>query len=61
MKVKEAIRLVEADGWLLMRVQGSHRVYKHPVKKGHVIIAGKPGEDLAKGTYNNILKQAGLK
>ena len=39
---------------------GSHRIYKHPVKTGIVIIAGHPGKDLRKGVWNEIMKQAGL-
>jgi predicted RNA binding protein YcfA (HicA-like mRNA interferase family) len=61
MKVREAIRLIEADGWYLARTRGSHRQYKHAQKSGVVTIAGKPGDDLAPGTKNSILKQAGLK
>jgi predicted RNA binding protein YcfA (HicA-like mRNA interferase family) len=30
MKVREAITLVEADGWYLARTRGSHRHFKHP-------------------------------
>jgi predicted RNA binding protein YcfA (HicA-like mRNA interferase family) len=41
--------------------KGSHRQYKHPVKPGRVTIAGHPGDDLAPGTLNSILKQARLK
>jgi len=41
--------------------QGSHRQYKHHAKPGRVTIAGKPSDDLAPGTMNSILKQAGLK
>ena len=36
------------------------RVYKHPTKQGIVVIAGRPGVDVPQGTWNNILKQAGL-
>ena len=61
MKVREAIKLIEADGWYLDRTRGSHRQYKHPNKRGLVTIAGKQGDDLAPGTQNSILKQAGLK
>jgi predicted RNA binding protein YcfA (HicA-like mRNA interferase family) len=61
MKVREAIKLIEDDGWYLDRTRGSHRQYKHPQKRGLVTIAGKPGDDLAPGTKNSILKQAGLK
>jgi len=61
MKVREAIRLLEDDGWFLVATRGSHRQYKHPKKSGRVTIAGKLSDDLAPGTLNSILKQAGLK
>jgi predicted RNA binding protein YcfA (HicA-like mRNA interferase family) len=61
MKVKEAIELIEDDGWYLVRTRGSHRQYKHPIKSGLVTIAGKPSDDLANGTVNSILKQSQLK
>lgn len=60
-KVRDAIKLLEADGWVLVTTRGSHQQYKHPSKPGRVTIAGRPGHDLAPGTYNSILKQAGLK
>ncbi len=59
-KVAEAIRLVERDGWVLVRTSGSHRQYKHPEKRGTVTIAGQESKELAQGTWNSILKQAGL-
>ncbi|MEN6350518.1 MAG: type II toxin-antitoxin system HicA family toxin [Syntrophomonas sp.] len=61
MKVKDVIRLIQKDGWYLANQEGSHRQYKHSDKKGRVTIAGKLSDDLAPGTYNSILKQAGLK
>ena len=61
MKVKEAITIIENDGWYLVRTRGSHRQYKHPVKSGLVTIAGKLSDELASGTANSILKQAQLK
>jgi predicted RNA binding protein YcfA (HicA-like mRNA interferase family) len=60
-KVHEAIRMIEEDGWFIVATRGSHRQYKHATKPGRVTIAGKPSEDLAPGTLNSILKQAGLK
>jgi predicted RNA binding protein YcfA (HicA-like mRNA interferase family) len=60
-KVRDAIKLIEADGWYEVTIKGSHRQYKHGTKPGRVTIAGKPSDDLAPGTYNSILKQAGLK
>ncbi len=61
MKVREAIRMIEDDGWFLVETRGSHRQFKHPAKPGRVTIAGKPSDDLAPGTRNSIMKQAGLK
>ena len=60
-KVREAIRLIEQDGWRMVRIRGSHRQYKHAVKSGRVTVAGKPRDDLPPGTWNSILKQSGLK
>ncbi|MDO8631895.1 MAG: type II toxin-antitoxin system HicA family toxin [Phycisphaerales bacterium] len=61
MKVREVIRMIEADGWYLVAARGSHRQYKHSFKAGRVTVAGKPGDELAPGTLNSVLKQAGLK
>jgi len=60
-KVREAIKIIEQDGWYLNSQRGSHGQYKHLVKKGRVTVAGKPSDELAPGTLNSILKQAGLK
>ena len=59
-KVADAIRLVEREGWVLIRTRGRHRQYTHPEKRGTVTIAGQDSKDLAPGTWNSILKQAGL-
>jgi predicted RNA binding protein YcfA (HicA-like mRNA interferase family) len=61
MKVRDVIKMIEADGWWHVRTNRSHRQYKHPTKQGTVTIAGKPGLDMPPGTLNSILKQAGLK
>jgi predicted RNA binding protein YcfA (HicA-like mRNA interferase family) len=61
MKVKEIIKIIEQDGWFMVRRKGSHRQYKHQNKTGLVTIAGHLNDDLAKGTLNSILKQANLK
>ena len=58
MKVRDAVKLIEADGWYLVVTKGSHRQYKHPTKPGRVTIAGHANDDLAPGTLNSIFKQA---
>lgn len=61
LKIREVIRLLEADGWRLVATKGSHRQYKHQSKVGRVTVAGKLSDEVAPGTLNSILKQAGLK
>jgi predicted RNA binding protein YcfA (HicA-like mRNA interferase family) len=60
-KVRDAVRMLEQDDWRLLATRGSHRQFKHPEKPGRVTVPGKPNDDLAPGTFNSILKQAGLK
>ncbi|MGH3696165.1 MAG: type II toxin-antitoxin system HicA family toxin [Pseudonocardiaceae bacterium] len=54
------IKLIEADGWRLLRVRGSHRQYVHPARPGVVTVPGKLAKDLPVGTERSILKQAGI-
>jgi len=61
MKVRDAIKRIELDGWRLTRTRGSHRQYHHPSKPGTVTIAGHPSADLDPKSESSILKQAGLK
>lgn len=61
MKVRDLLRLIESEGWELARIRGSHRQFKHPSKPGLVTVPGHPSDELAPGTLNSILKQAGLK
>jgi len=61
MKVRDIIKLIEADGWYLVVTKGSHRQLKHPQKVGRVTIAGHPSDEMAPGTLNSVLKQAQLK
>lgn len=61
MKVRDVIKLIQDDGWYAVRTRGSHRHFKHPQKPGLVSVAGHPSVDVPRGTFNSILKQAGLK
>jgi len=61
LKVRDAIKMIEIDGWYIVKQRGSHKQFKHQVKKGRVTIAGNMNDDLAPGTLNSILKQADLK
>ena len=61
MKVRELLKMIETDGWYLVRTRGDHRQFHYPTKPGTVTVAGKPGVDIPPGTLNIILKQARLK
>ena len=60
MQSRELVKIVEADGWYLVRINGDHHHFKHPTKKGLVTIPH-PVKDLLKKTANSIMKQAQLK
>ena len=61
-KVKDIIRMLQADGWYKLK-QGatSHRQFKHPTKKGRVTVDGKMSDTLEQFIINSIFKQAGWK
>lgn len=60
MKVREVIRVIEADGWYQIKIKGDHRQYKHPNKRGRVTVAGHLSEEIPMGTLLSIFKQAQL-
>ena len=60
MKVQELVKLLEGDGWFLVRTKGSHRQFHHRLKSGTVTVDGKASIDVPPGTLNSVLKQAGL-
>ena len=60
MNSRELIKQMENDGWILRSVKGSHHIFVHPVKPGHISVPH-PKRDLGKGLLNKLLKQAGLK
>lgn len=60
MHSKKLIELLKSDGWFLSRTKGSHHIFAHKTKSGHVCIPH-PKKDLGLGLVVKILKQAGLK
>ncbi len=61
MKVRAVLLMLKDDGWAEVARRGSHRQFNHQSKLGRVTVPGKPSDDLAPGTLNSILKQAGIK
>ncbi|NML32069.1 type II toxin-antitoxin system HicA family toxin [Paraburkholderia antibiotica] len=54
------VKLIQANGWQLVRISGSHHHFRHAERRGLVTVPH-PKKDLPAGTVNSILKQAGLK
>ena len=61
MKVREVIRILERDGWILVVTKGSHRQFKHPTRPGRVTVSGGLGDEMPKGTLASVFRQAGLR
>jgi predicted RNA binding protein YcfA (HicA-like mRNA interferase family) len=60
MKTGDLIKALEQDGWVLRGAKGSHHIFTHPQKPGHVSVPH-PKKDLGAGLVHKLLKQAGLK
>ena len=56
-KVKEVIKLLEADGWVLFATKGDPRQFKHPTRPGKVTVRGQQSEVLSQFLLNSIWKQ----
>ena len=60
MKSKDLIELLLQEGWVLRGVKGSHHVFIHPHKPGHISVPH-PKKDLGLGLLRKLQKLAGLK
>ncbi len=60
MNSREVIKAIEADGWKMVRVTGSHHHFKHPTKPG-VTTVPHPKRDVPLGTLQSIERQSGVK
>ncbi len=59
MTSREAIKALEAAGWLQVRQKGSHKQFKHPDRPGLVTVPH-PSKDLKPGTLRSIERQSGV-
>lgn len=59
MTSKELLLELEADGWQVVRIKGSHHQLKHPSKPGTITVPH-PKKDLGVGLVRAIKRQAGL-
>jgi predicted RNA binding protein YcfA (HicA-like mRNA interferase family) len=56
----ELFKQLQQAGWVLRNVSGSHHVFTHPARGGHISVPH-PKKDLGVGLVSKVLKQAGLK
>jgi predicted RNA binding protein YcfA (HicA-like mRNA interferase family) len=56
---REVIAILQAEGWYIMSVQGSHHHFKHPTKKGKTTVKH-PCNDIPPNTLRSIGQQAGI-
>jgi predicted RNA binding protein YcfA (HicA-like mRNA interferase family) len=59
MQSRELIKLLEQAGWVRRGVKGSHHIYTHPQRSGHLSMPP-PRKDLGIGLTHKLKKQAGL-
>lgn len=60
MKIRHVLRVLRRDGWVIVRIRGSHRQLQHPTKRGTVTVSGHPTAEVARGTLKSIVRQAGI-
>lgn len=58
MKDKDLLKLLKKNGWVVVRINGSHHVLQ---KNGKTTVIPLHGKDVPVGLLNNILKETGLK
>ncbi len=61
MKYSELFRILQREGWIILRQSGGHIVLEHPDKEGKIIIPFHPGKEVKKGLLKAIIKQTGIK
>jgi predicted RNA binding protein YcfA (HicA-like mRNA interferase family) len=59
MKSEDIIKRLLTSGWKLRNIKGSHHVYTHPERGGHISVPH-PKKDLGKGLVRKLLREAGL-
>ena len=56
---RDIIKMLEADGWEVVRTEGSHHTFRHKYKKG-IVTVPHPRKDFPVKTVKSIFAQAGL-
>ena len=60
MKYSEFYRMLEADGWYVRNTK-KHKKYVHPNKSGFIPVSKHQSQEVPTGTFESMIKRAGLK
>ena len=55
---KRMCRILETRGWMLVRINGSHHIYRNQTTGRQTTVHG--NDDLKPGTQRSIMRDAGL-
>lgn len=59
LSARQLVRALEADGFILQRVRGSHRIYKHADGRRVVVAYHALGDSFPIGTLRAMIADAG--
>jgi predicted RNA binding protein YcfA (HicA-like mRNA interferase family) len=60
MNSKILVKMPEKDAWTERACKGSHPIFTHPSKPGHIRVPD-PEQDMGGGITHKLRKQAGVK
>ena len=61
MKSSELLRILQKDGWFIIRQSGSHIMMRHQIKAGVISMPFHASAEVKKGLLSAILKKADIK
>jgi len=57
---KDFCKVLETQGWNLVRIKGSHHCYKHQDSNQLIVVPVHSNQDLKKGLQRALMKQADI-
>ena len=57
---KRLCKVLESQGWILLRINGSHHIYGRPDRPAIIPVPVHGNSDLPTGTQRALMRQAGL-
>jgi len=57
---KKFIKILEAHGWSLSRIKGSHHIMENQDLKKTIVVPVHGNKDIPKGLFYSLIKQAEL-